>query len=285
MQRLLPSSLTGVKDIVAGAVLVIRMSKINLQISLYYLKKSLVNIAVTILRIIMRLLPFSILGRLLAISYPGSLLLEFVTIGLAFSATLDDSLTSPLRSWRQKGILENHMVSKLGIRGALLSYLVFSCLKGEFIFAAILTIGGLINIELFPSGKTLFSLLLLVPSITVTGFGIVLMSMGYHLKTQKIVPVPLYLRFVTWIFGEVFFPLEKISPALSSFGQFVPTIFLVRTLREVYTGTLISSEILLRITQTYMLGLLFLTIGFLAVSKGLEEARTQGTTTRIFLGV
>ncbi len=275
-------SLLNIKAKGTAIAQILRLSEVNLQISLYYLGRSIITVTVALLRIIMRLLPFSVLGQVLAAGYRTSLP-EFVTVGLAFSAALNDSLISPLRSWRQKGIFENHMVSKLGVRGVLLSHLVLSCIRGEVLFATILIMGNLISPEF--SLKTLPYLMLMVPSISMTGFGIMLMSAGYHLRTQRIVPVPLYLRFLTWAFGEVFFPLDKISPILSRLGWFVPTIFLIRRLRFVYSGTPILAEILSKIAQTYLLGVLFLVLGFLVINGGLEEARSKGTTTRIFLGV
>jgi len=255
------------------------------KLSLYYQKYIVHHNITFFLLFLANLLPFFVWSKGTNVRYDGYNVFHYVALGIIYLFSADYALefAGRLRKLKEEGELEIVISSRMGVPRFLLYSMVDTCIQSTIFIIIVLVISSLLDRSLLASvtlNSILFStIILLLASMSWFGIGLML-DAPFFVWEYRGRPATILLL-LTGVFGEIYFPLENLSPRLERIGEFIPSITFVRYFRQAFFNNRAGSSCyIFLITISGCLTISILLIGFSAVFKAIRLAKEKGKTGR-----
>jgi ABC-2 type transport system permease protein len=231
------------------------------------------------------LLQFSFMGKFLedgnsfpALQQYGGNLLAYLIIGSAFTSFVGVSLNSfqgTVRSEQQMGTLEYLLLSNTRLELVLIYSGLVSFVQ------AIVNVALLLVVVIFVFGIPMevnLAASVLAMTLTVTSLsGIGLMSAGVIIVTKVGDPITWIFTTLTGLLSGVLFPIEYLPGWLQAVSWTLPTTHALHALRMSLIQNASTAEISSQLGILFIMTLVTMPAGLLAIRYGFDRARRAGT--------
>jgi ABC-2 type transport system permease protein len=219
-----------------------------------------------------------LLSTLIAVRPGGYDAFAFIVTGLVLNSAMTTGLVcyaQAIRQSQQSMTLPLLVTSPIGSARLIVLSSAYPMIRGAM--ESVLFLGVALILGLRLAGANIVGAVL-VFVLALAAFGAIgVLSAACIVVWKRGDPIPWLIGAASWLFGGVFFPVDRLPESLQVFSRLLPITYALDALRPALLGSLPLWDILTRAASLVLFTAVIVPLSLFAFDRALSRARVEGT--------
>lgn len=219
-----------------------------------------------------------LLSTIIGIQPGGYTPFAFILTGLVMNSAMSTALAcyaQSVRESQQSATLSLLVVSPLSARRLIVLSSAYPILRASIEAMLFLGVGLALGLGLRGANLAGAVVVFLLALAAFSAVGI--LSAACIVVWKRGDPIPWLIGAASWLFGGVFFPIDRLPESLQVLSRFLPITYALEALRPALLGSISFGEVLGLTLPLALFTACAVPLSLLAFDRALERARVEGT--------